>query len=173
MRVAFSGAHRTGKTTLIEAVHTRMPRYGFVQEPYRLLESEGHPFSDPPSVEDFLHQLHRSIDVIEGSGVNTLFDRSPVDFVAYLQAVDKEVDVGEHLDVAWASMKMLDLVVIVPIETPDRITTQSHEDQRLRRRVDRLIQGLLFDDPYGLDLQTLEVSGTLDQRIEQVMRRLE
>ena len=49
MRVAFSGTHRTGKTTLIKAVHSRVSRYDFVEEPYRLLEEEGYEFSDPPS----------------------------------------------------------------------------------------------------------------------------
>ena len=150
-----------------------MPQYDLVEEPYHLLEGEGYGFSDPPSVEDFQHQLRRSIEAIEGSGANTFFDRCPLDIVAYLQAMDDELDLGEHLDAISASMRMLDLVVVVPIEVPDRITTPSHEDKRLRRRVDRLIQSLLFDDPYGLDLRTLEVAGTLDQRIEQVIRGLE
>ena len=173
MRVAFSGTHRTGKTTLIKAVHSRVSRYDFVEEPYRLLEEEGYEFSDPPSAEDFQRQLLRSIEAIDESGSNTLFDRCPLDFVAYLQALDDEFDIGNHLEAILESIKMLDLVVVVPIETPDRIPMSSHEDKRLRGRADRVIQRLLFDDPYGLELQTLEVAGTLDQRIAQVLGRLE
>ena len=169
MRIAFSGTHRTGKTTLLRAVHALMPRYDPVEEPYRLLEDEGYVFSDPPSAEDFQQQLRRSIEAIEGSGVDTLFDRCPLDVVAYLQAIDDEFDIDEHLDTVGSSMKMLDLVVVVSIETPDRIGVPSHEDKRLRGRVDRLLQALLFDDPYGLGMQTLEVSGTLDERVTQVL----
>ena len=173
MRVAFSGTHRTGKTTLIEAVHARLPGYDSVMEPYRLLEDEGYEFSDPPSGEDFQRQLLRSIEAIEASGRNTLFDRCPLDLVAYMQTLEDERDIGEHLDAIRSCIEMLDLVVMVPIETPDRITVPSHEDKRLRRLVDRLIQGLLFDDPHGLEVPTLEVAGTIEQRMAQVMRRLE
>lgn len=173
MRVAFSGTHRTGKTTLLEAVHSRMPGYDSVPEPYRLLENEGHESSDPPSAEDFQRQLRRSIEAIERSSVKTLFDRCPVDFVAYLQALDEACDLEEHLDAIRSSMKRLDLVVVVSLESPDRIDVPAHEDKRMRRRVDRLLQALLFDDPYDLEVPTLEVAGTLDQRIVQVLRRLD
>jgi predicted ATPase len=173
MRVAFSGAHRTGKTTLLQAVHARMPHYDSVEEPYRLLEGEGYEFSDPPSVEDFGHQLGRSIETIRASGVNTLLDRCPLDAIAYLQAIDDGFDIAEHLDAIAASMTMLDLVVLVSIEMPDRIDVPSNEDRRLRRRVDRSIQRLLFEDPYGWEVRTLEVAGSLDQRVAQVLRAME
>lgn len=150
-----------------------MPGYGSVEEPYHLLEGEGYEFSDPPSADDFQRQLRRSIEAIEGSAGNTLFDRCPLDIVAYLLAMDDGFDVGEHLDAIDASMRTLDLVVVVSIEAPDRIAVPSHEDKRLRRRVDGLIQELLFDDPYGLSIQTLVVRGGLDQRLAQVMRHLE
>lgn len=130
-----------GKTTLLEAVHARLPAYQHVEEPYRWLEDEGHEFSDPPSAEDFERQLRRSIDSIAESSARTLFDRCPLDPVA-----------------------TLDLVVLVSIETPDRITLSSHEDRRLRRRVDDRLRTLLLDDPYGFDTEVLEVAGPLDNR---------
>jgi hypothetical protein len=67
---------------------------------------------------------------------------------------------------------MLDLVVLVSIETPDRIAVPSHEDRRLRRRVDDRLQTLLLDDPHGLGAEVLEVAGPLDHRVAQVMRAL-
>lgn len=42
MRIAVSGAHQTGKTTLIEELSRALPSYGVVDEPYHLLEEEGH-----------------------------------------------------------------------------------------------------------------------------------
>lgn len=172
MRIAFAGTHRTGKTTLLEAVHARLPAYDHVDEPYRWLEDEGHEFSDPPSTEDYERQLRRSFELIAGSGPRTLFDRCPLDLVAYLQAIDDDFAIADWLDDLRAGMAMLDLVVLVAIETPDRIAVPSHEDRRLRRRVDDRLQTLLLDDPHGLDAEVLEVAGTLDGRVAQVMRAL-
>ena len=172
MRIAFAGTHRTGKTTLLEAVHARLPAYQSVEEPYRQLEDEGHEFSDPPSAEDFERQLRRSIDSIAASGPHTLFDRCPLDLVAYLQAIDEDFAIDDWLDDIRAAMAMLDLVVGLSIETPDRIALPSHEDRRLRRRVDGRLQTLLLDDPYGFGTEILEVAGTLDHRVAQVMRAL-
>jgi predicted ATPase len=172
MRIAFAGTHRTGKTTLLEAVHARLPAYQHAEEPYRWLEDEGHEFSDPPSAEDFERQLRRSIDSIAESSARTLFDRCPLDLVAYLQAIDEDFAIDDWLDDLRAGMATLDLVVLVSIETPDRIALPSHEDRRLRRRVDDRLRTLLLDDPYGFDPEVLEVAGTLDHRVAQVMRAL-
>lgn len=176
MRVAFAGTHRTGKTTLLEAVHARLPAYQHIDEPYRWLEDEGHEFSDPPSTEDFERQLRRSIELIAESGGEsggrTLFDRCPLDLVAYLQALDDDFAIDDWLDDLRSSMAMLDLVVLVSIETPDRIAVPSHEDRRLRRRVDDRLQALLLDDPHGFGTEVLEVAGALDHRVAQVMQAL-
>jgi predicted ATPase len=172
MRIAFAGTHRTGKTTLLEAVHARLPAYQHVEEPYRWLEDEGHEFSDPPSAEDFERQLRRSIDSIAESGPRTLFDRCPLDLVAYLQAIDEDFAIDDWLDDIRAGMATLDLVVLVSIEAPDRIALPSHEDRRLRRRVDDRLRTLLLDDPYDFDPEVLEVAGTLDNRVAQVIRAL-
>ena len=61
VRIAFSGSHRVGKSTLIERVAEALPSYAVVAEPYYLLEEEGYECSDPPSAEDFEAQLDRSI----------------------------------------------------------------------------------------------------------------
>jgi uridine kinase len=50
MKIAISGAHRTGKTTLVEELSRALPAYGVVDEPYYLLEEEGHEFAEMPSL---------------------------------------------------------------------------------------------------------------------------
>lgn len=172
MRVAFSGTHRTGKTTLLEAVHLALPAYEVVEEPYRLLEDEGYELSDPPSVEDYERQLRRSLEVVEESRASTLFDRCPLDLVAYLQASDDDFDTEDWLDEIRSSMEMLDLVVLLSIETPDRIAVPAHEDMRLRRRVDDRLRTLVLDDPFGCETPILEVTGTLEDRVAQVLRAM-
>jgi hypothetical protein len=39
-----------------------MPTYTTVDEPYHLMEEDGHEFSHPPSIDDFEAQLERAID---------------------------------------------------------------------------------------------------------------
>ena len=100
MRIAVSGAHRTGKSTLIADLTERLPGYRAVDEPYRLMQDEGHDFADPPSLDDFVDQLRRSIQVPdEDRAPDLLFDRCPVDLLAYaLTHEDGEAfDVDEWL----------------------------------------------------------------------------
>ena len=168
MRIAFCGTHRTGKTTLVEAVSSLLPGYEVIDEPYRALEEAGHEFSDPPSVEDFEAQLRMSIELVTRAPANALLDRCPLDFVAYAQALDEDFDVDDWRDAIGDAMPRLDLLVVVPIETPDRIALPAHEDAR--RRVDRRLQELTLDDAWGLEVETLEVTGRLDDRVALVMR---
>jgi predicted ATPase len=170
VRIAFSGTHRTGKTTLVAAIAELLPTYRVIDEPYRLLEESGHDFADPPSVEDFEQQLRTSIELLATAPADALLDRCPLDFIAYLQAIDDDVDVDDWLDDIRDAMARVDLVILVPIETPERIAVPDHEDRRLRRRVDERLQRLVLDDPFGFELATLEVSGSLAERVGQVMR---
>jgi predicted ATPase len=172
MRVAFAGTHRTGKTTLVETLSSRLPGYEALEEPYRLLEDEGYEFSDPPGVEDFERQLRRSIEMLAEPRARALFDRCPLDFVAYLQAIDADAELDDWLDDIRASIETLDVIVVVPIETPDRIAVASHEDRRLRERVDEALRTLVLDDPYGLGAATTEVHGSIDERVRQVLRAM-
>ncbi len=159
MRVAFSGAHRTGKTTLVDAIAKLVPSYEVFDEPYRRLEESGHEFSDPPSVEDYEQQLRTSVELIAAAPADALLDRCPLDFVAYLQAIDDDFDIDDWLDDIRGAIARLDLVVVVPIEAPDRIAVPAHEDRRLRRRVDRRLLRLALDDPFGFEAETLGVAG--------------
>jgi hypothetical protein len=172
VRVAFSGSHRTGKTTLVAAIANLVPSYLVVDEPYHVLEETGHEFSDPPSIEDYEQQLRTSLELVATAPADALLDRCPLDVVAYLQAIDDDFDLDDWLDEIRDAMARIDLVVVVPIETPDRIAVAAHEDRRLRRRVDERLQRLALDDPYGFAVTTLEVAGTLGERVDQVARAL-
>jgi predicted ATPase len=161
VRVAFVGSHRTGKTTLVEAVASQLPGYDVIDEPYHLLEEDGYEFSDPPTVDDFVAQLQRSIDALrEPRRDNALFDRCPLDFIAYLQALGED----DEPDGARDAIASLDLIVFVPIE--DGIVVGAHEDKRLRRDVDERLHRLVVNDS---DLNVVEVSGPVDDRVRQVL----
>lgn len=63
MRIAISGSRATGKSALIAELAHRLTRYTAIDEPFYILEDEGHMFGDPPSTEDFELLFNRSVSV--------------------------------------------------------------------------------------------------------------
>jgi predicted ATPase len=175
MRIAISGSHRTGKSTLVSELSALLPTYTTVEEPYHLMEEDGYDFSYPPSLEDFESQLERSIEVLGQADGDVLFDRCPVDFLGYL-ALHEE---GDSFDLdAWIprvrdAVKTLDLLVFVPIEARDRIAFPRSEDDGVpRAAVDEKLRELLLDDPWELGVDVLEVEGDPEGRARAVLRRI-
>jgi predicted ATPase len=171
MRIAVSGAHWTGKTALIEELSRELPNYVVVDEPYYLLEEEGHEFAEMPSLDDFELQLERSIQCVEDSEDDQLFDRCPADMLAYLIAHrDSEgVNIGAWRPRLEIAMRRLDLIVFVPIEHPDRVIVSDPEDRELRRRVDEELRDIVVEDRWSFGLEAIEVAGTLRERARQVL----
>ncbi|HEY0783461.1 MAG TPA: AAA family ATPase [Thermoanaerobaculia bacterium] len=175
VRRASSGSHRTGKSTLLADLAERLPDHTPVDEPYLLMEEDGYPFSHPPALEDFAAQLARSIEEIAAAGSDALFDRCPVDFLAYLAVHEDAADFD--LD-AWLprvrdAVATLDLTVFVPIEERDRIGfAEADDDGAMRAAVDEKLRELLLDDPLELGLGVVEVAGDPERRARTVLRRL-
>lgn len=170
MRIAVSGSHLVGKTTLAEALAGFLPGHPLVPEPYRLLEDEGHTFEEMPSIADFEAQLERSFQCLQDSGPDAVFDRCPLDLVGYLLAHEDAAmfDVEAWIPRLRAHVPTLDLIVFVPIERPDRIAVPSSE-RRLRAVVDRILRGIVVDDAYGLEVEVIEVAGAREARLHQVV----
>lgn len=173
MRIAISGTHRVGKSTLVEALAERLPGHDTVPEPYVLLEDDGHDFSDPPAIEDFEAQLERSLVELDADRRHVIFDRCPADVLAYLMAHEDAdgFDADAWLERARAALETLELVVLVPIEAPDRVRVAAHEDRRLRRAVDEKLRALLLDGALGADVEVLVVDGDVEARVAQVQAR--
>jgi len=176
MRIAVSGSHRCGKSTLVADLAEALQGYRAVEEPYRLLEEEGHAFADPPSLEDFLAQLRRSLEILEGDRApDLLLDRCPADFLAYLLThLEAEAfDVEEWLPRIRPALGALDLVVHVPIEQPDRILLDDAEDELLRSAVDEKLGWILLDDPFDLQIEVVTVEGSQQSRTRSVLESLQ
>ena len=179
MRIAVSGTHFSGKTTLISSVSDKLRDYQIFEEPYHLLEEDGYAFSDPPSIEDFEKQLECSIELIKSSPKNAIFDRSPFDFLAYALVIAEENH--DHCDMeTWQTqieeiISHIDMLVFVPIEYPDSIKLPKSEDRELRYSIDEKIKELILEDSLGClgDIAILEVSGTLQKRTDMVLNFLE
>lgn len=172
MRIAIAGTHFSGKTTLVHALADRLGGHHRLQEPYVYMVEGGYTFSDPPSVEDYDEQLATLSDFLSDNE-DTIFDRSPLDFLAYAQSVPRgpAVNLARWRDVCEYPMSLVDVIVYCPIETPDRITVPLGESRKFRRRVDEKLRELVVEDTLDLigDITVIEVSGSVDERVEQVL----
>lgn len=174
MRIAICGTHYTGKTTLVSELKEELPGYTTQKEAYYVLEDQGYQFLEPPCPEDFEKQIACSCELIEKSKNNTIFDRSPLDALAYLMAIDRKTDPEDYKEIIEGALNKLDLIVFVPIETRDIILVPESQDKKLRAKVDELLYDMIMLDTLCLleDVQVLEVTGSVDDRLDAILDTL-
>ena len=163
MRIAVSGTHGVGKSTLIDAFLQKHPEFVHEPEPYTVLvEDLGEKFSAEPCVEDFLRQLEFNIDRLKqhAANENVIYERCPVDFLAYIHALDPQTAEALRESVSDA-MQHLDLIVYLPLET----TTD--EFPKLQRAVDRRLSSILREDELEImtHVRIVEAVGPTDRRL--------
>ena len=168
MKIAITGAHRVGKTTLAEKLQEYLVDYELRMEPYHELTELGYEFSEQPNVSDFLEQLDYSITQISTSDRNVIFDRCPIDFLAYIQAIDGSGNIQSIFNKVESIISELDLLVFVPIEEPDLIPGDTADFQELRENVNEIMADWIGD--FGVDV--IEVRGTLSNRLEQILSKV-
>ncbi len=92
MRIAVSGTHFIGKSTLVEDFIKKYPDYRCEIEPYYKLQDEKTmELSLEPSLDSFLEQLDYSINQLNDcvSGKNIIFDRCKVKiiYVSFIEII--------------------------------------------------------------------------------------
>lgn len=162
----------------MERLALALPDYTVVDEPYHLLQEEGYEFNDPPSLDDFEVQLERSIAELSIQRQDVIFDRCPLDFLAYMEALEgaEAFDVDTWLPQVRQTLDTLDLIVFLPIEDDDRIAPLDEDDEdsdELRGEVDGRLWELFLDDPYGLGPNYIEVEGDVEARAQAVLRAIQ
>ncbi len=168
MKIAITGAHRVGKTTLAEKLQESLAGYELLQEPYYELEELGFAFSETPDADNFIAQLEHSIKQIAIDTDNVIFDRCPIDFLAYIHALDESENIQSLYSKVESIMSDIDLLVFVPIEEPDLITCGESDLPELRYQVNEILNDWISD--FGVE--TLEVKGNLLSRTDQVLRKI-
>ena len=175
MRIAICGTHCCGKSTLIESFLAAHSEYVHEPEPYEMLqELHGEAFGAEPTAEDFFRQLQYQVERLRQyrAGDQVVFERGPVDFVAYLLALD---DLGRNtadaalvrqsVEIARSAMKLLDLIVCVPATGE----VAAAEDPKLRTAVAQRLEEILLNDEFGMFSEhqpsIVEVAGTTAQRL--------
>jgi energy-coupling factor transporter ATP-binding protein EcfA2 len=176
VRIAVSGTHGTGKSSLVEALGGHLPQHTTVPEPYEVLEERGYVFTHPPSVEDFVVQLKQSLITLRRRSPNVIFDRCPLDFVGYIAAGPE----AERFDLdAWRTpilqaMKSLDLVVALHADARHDPAIPV-DDAAVRRAVDEELRNIVDGDCFDLcdGIEILVLDGPWDRRVETVLAHID
>jgi predicted ATPase len=165
MRIAVCGTHGVGKSTLIDEFLKTHPAFTHEPEPYTVMvEDFGEEFSDEPGVDDFRRQLEFNIDRLRQHtpGENVIYERCPIDFLAYIDALGS-VSIAALLAPVSQAMKNLDLIVYLPL---DKDQILESEYPKLQRAVDRRLSAMLLDDELGLiSTRIVEAKGSTAQRL--------
>jgi CBS domain-containing protein len=177
MRVAISGTHCCGKSTLIDEFLAAHPDFAHEPEPYTVLQEEyGEVFSAEPSAEDFYRQLEFNVDRLRShnAGERVVYERSPADFLAYLLALRdlrRDEDTSQLIETSLAvvmdAIRLLDLVVFLPVDDEDGIMMS--EDPELRTAVNRRLVGIFSEGDFDFLSShrpvVLEARGSTVQRL--------
>lgn len=162
MRIAVSGTHGVGKSTLIDEFLRAHPEFVHEPEPYVVLVEEyGEEFSAEPCVEDFLRQLEFNLERLgqHDAWENVIYERCPLDFLAYIMALGAKIPEAMRERIS-AAMQHLDLIVYVPLDD----SCGDDEFPKLRRAVDRQLNELLQTG----NVTVVEATGTTAQRLRAI-----
>jgi len=182
LRIAISGTHCSGKSSLVEAFLINHPDYFNEAEAYEVLSDQfGDSFSAEPNSDDLFRQLEFHVQRLQKYQEcdRVIFERTTVDYVAYLQALEKtDLDaslISTAIEITNESVHLIDAIVFLPLygfygDAP------VDENLKLRRRVDDCLQTLLLDDEFNLFAgdgpRVVEATGSTQNRLETINKLL-
>jgi hypothetical protein len=179
VRIAISGTHCSGKTTLLEDFVAAHRDYVHEPEPYEWLEDVyGEAAGDEPTTDDFWRQLELSVERLRsyGRGARVVAERSPLDFLAYMLALSDLGRAGRDCariaagaELVSAGMEHVDLLVVLPLSERDGIAVPESEDVPLRDAMNDRLLDIIATDEYALftsgSPRVVVIHGTRVQRL--------
>jgi hypothetical protein len=190
MRIAVSGSHSLGKSTVVNDWIASHPEYSREEEPYRALSLYGPydiRFRDESTRLQNGIQLFYNISRVHlyaGQDSRVIFDRSPIDYIAYSQytADQGTTDIDDSfvetmLPAVSEALDRIDLLAFVPRSDEWPITLENDGirpvDQEYRDDVDMIFKQIFRNGRYGLfprpgGPRLIELVGPPQQRIMQL-----
>jgi hypothetical protein len=165
MRIAVSGTHGVGKSTLIEEFLRLHPEFEHEPEPYEVMVDDyGEEFSAEPCVEDFLRQVEFNLERLgqHARDEKVIYERCPLDFLAYINALDSSVS-DALMERISDAMRQLDLIVYLPLDD-----ASDGEYPKLRRAMDHQLSEILT----STNVAVVEATGSSAQRLRIVENAL-
>ena len=193
MRIAISGSHSLGKSTLVWDWVKRHPEYQREEEPFRALHAEMYDIR----FRQECNRLHNGIQMYyNASRVNlyasldqcVIFDRAPVDYIAYSQyTADKgTTDIDDAFVEAMVprvreTLQRLDLLVFVPMTDLWPVDMEDDGirpvDLPYRAEVDAIFKQIYRDKRYDVmpkqdPPKLIELWGSREERLERLDQAL-
>ena len=158
MRIVVSGTHATGKSTLISDFSLAHPEFAVLPDPFEFVD-DGH--GSGSLVAQLRISAERLLDPDLAGSV--IAERGPLDFLAYLAAVD---DLGRsgtaaelvrrEAPLVAAAMQEVDLLVLLG---PEDITVPDEDDPELRDATAEALLTLADDPDLTGTARIVELSG--------------
>lgn len=166
MRIVVSGTHASGKSTLIADFAAAHPGYRVLPDPFELLDEATEADSAA-----FVAQLRLSAARLTrlAPADDVIAERGPLDFLAYLDALDALGRSGRASDLVRAgadatreAMARVDLLVVL---APVGIGVPAEEDPALRAAMDDALREFADDPDLTGGARVIELSGSPEQRL--------
>ena len=126
---------------------------------------------------DYRALLARSAQSLrrQSSRPGIVFDRTPLDYLAYLAAIGGVVPDKAGAGALRAAFARLDLLVITPITAETERVLPAAELPGLRSAMNDALLDLVYDDPLAAwgDIPVLELPGPLGGRLDAVLAVLD
>ncbi len=193
MRIAVSGTHSVGKSTLVHDLIGALPGYFREEEPYRALR-EQYPIKFGKESTKYCNGVQVFYNITRVMTYRSpedrvVFDRCPVDYIAYslYTAHHRETDLDEAfvkslVEPVRQSLRSLDLIVFVPVSKHHPMHLEADGirpvDPSYRTQVDHHFKAIYRENAFGLfdeasrakgaGPRLIEVQGSREERIQQV-----
>lgn len=180
MRIAISGTHSTGKTTLAGDLAEAIPNTRVEPEPFRVLRDRlglvsGVETMTPEQELELICHCQRRLRAVR-AGETVIYDRCALDALAHAivgaergNSAFTDAWLARLADEAEDALRPLTLLVVVPLqeELPLEDDGIRSLDEEYRRAVDAMIRRLGAKRP-----NVIEVAGSRTARVQQVLAAL-
>ena len=195
MRIAITGSHSLGKSTVVNDWVARCPGFTREEEPYRALGLHGPYTILFRDAATRLHngiQLYYSISRVHRYATpahDVIFDRAPVDYLAYSQYTADtgrtDIDdafVASMVPAVRESLDHLDILAFVPKSDAWPVEMQADGirpvDHGYRDAVDAIFKQIYREGRYGVMQgprrpRLIELVGSRERRLEQLQQAID
>lgn len=174
MVIVVSGTHASGKTSLIDAFATAQPQFRILPDPFESLDD----YRTDAGAGIFYQQLEVSAArLLELRNEPVIAERGPLDFLAYLDALEqlgRSTRSRDHfrsgVNMCIEAMRNVDLVVLLTFNSVDRIDVPEDEDPDLRSAMNEALLELADHEDLTGGAEVIEVAGAPDTRLARLER---
>ena len=177
MRIVVSGSHASGKSSLIADFAALHPEFEVLGDPFELIDDAG----EEPDAGTFFAQLRYAAARLRTlpSGADVVAERGPLDFLAYLDALDALGRPGRSSGlqergaaIVAETAPSIDLLVLLPL-SGSGIDVPDDEDPALRDEMDAALLELADDPDLVGGARVIELVGDPAQRLDQLLQALQ